>query len=131
MRRRAAARRGTKGTGGSILAWLGKLFGRGNRDSGGAATTQEKPKVSDNEGGTALRPEGAPAAPAPRQVAADFSSFQAGDVIAEAYEVRQVLAGGMGVVYIARHREWQMDVAVKVPYRRRIPLPAHLGGTHA
>ena len=42
--------------------------------------------------------------------------WRQGDVIAELYEVCDVIrTGGMGVVYRARHRAWDVDLAVKVP----------------
>ena len=41
---------------------------------------------------------------------------QAGDVIVDQYEVKQVFQGGaMGLVYRVHHRVWDEDIAVKSP----------------
>lgn len=42
--------------------------------------------------------------------------WEAGDIILNKYEVRQVFkGGGMGLVYRAYHREWDMELAIKSP----------------
>lgn len=42
--------------------------------------------------------------------------WRVGEVIADLYEVREVItSGGMGVVYRVHHRGWNVDLAVKSP----------------
>lgn len=42
-------------------------------------------------------------------------NWNVGDVILDLYEVEEVFAGGMGLVYRVHHREWNVDLAVKSP----------------
>jgi len=41
--------------------------------------------------------------------------WQAGDVILDTYEIEAVISGGMGHVYIAHHKNWNVKVAIKSP----------------
>ena len=41
--------------------------------------------------------------------------WQPGDVILDTYEVEDVISGGMGHVYIANHKNWNVKLAVKSP----------------
>lgn len=46
----------------------------------------------------------------------DEFPWNIGDVVDEKYEVREIIGrGGMGIVYKVRHREWNIDLAVKMP----------------
>jgi hypothetical protein len=63
--------------------------------------------------------------PSGRAVADVPLVWRPGDVILGLYEVIAVAGtGGMGVVYRVRHRDWQMDLAVKVPQPGNDP-PGH------
>lgn len=54
-------------------------------------------------------------------------SWQLGDVIADLYEIREVIGtGGMGVVYRVWHRGWQVELAVKTPRAQLLDSPAHV-----
>jgi len=44
--------------------------------------------------------------------------WRCGDVVLELYEVKEKLAGGMGLVYRIRHRGWNVELAVKSPSLR-------------
>lgn len=55
----------------------------------------------------------------------DRGGWTPGDVVLGTYEVYDVRAGGMGVVYRVRHREWDVDLAVKEP--RAEVLRTHRG----
>ncbi|MBY8860543.1 protein kinase [Nocardia sp. CA2R105] len=56
-------------------------------------------------------------------------SWQPGDVIADRYEVRDVVrTGGMGVVYRVWHREWQVELAVKTPRPELLDSARHVRG---
>ena len=41
--------------------------------------------------------------------------WQPGDVILDTYEVEDVISGGMGHVYIANHKSWNVKLAIKSP----------------
>jgi serine/threonine protein kinase len=41
--------------------------------------------------------------------------WQKGDVILDRYQVEDVKMGGMGYVYIAKHRDWNVEMAIKSP----------------
>jgi hypothetical protein len=44
------------------------------------------------------------------------SIWQIGDVILDKYAIRAIFtSGGMGLVYRANHKDWDMDMAVKSP----------------
>jgi tRNA A-37 threonylcarbamoyl transferase component Bud32 len=45
--------------------------------------------------------------------AVEESEWQVGDVIENLYEVRDIKYGGMGAVYLIRHRRWDIMMAVK------------------
>ncbi|MFJ5774640.1 WD40 repeat domain-containing serine/threonine protein kinase [Streptomyces sp. NPDC093094] len=50
-----------------------------------------------------------------------------GEVVLGVYEVREVIrTGGMGLVHRVRHREWDVDLAVKTPRPERVASPADL-----
>jgi hypothetical protein len=55
--------------------------------------------------------------------------WQTGDVILDLYEVKDIYtSGGMGLVYRARHRGWNMDLVIKSP---RPGILARAGGSEA
>ena len=75
-------------------------------------------RAKEDAGGTILRGTGAEPEPAPTlaKVPVSLSSLSVGDVVADTYEIKQLLSvGGMGVMYLAYHRHWKIDVALKVP----------------
>jgi serine/threonine protein kinase len=41
--------------------------------------------------------------------------WKAGDVLLDTYEVEDVISGGMGHVYIANHKKWNVKLAIKSP----------------
>ena len=41
--------------------------------------------------------------------------YKPGDIIADRYQVEEVASGAMGWVYIARHLEWRIKMAIKSP----------------
>src|SRR5207244_1144251 len=57
-----------------------------------------------------------PVAAAPADDAEAFERWPVGSVILDLYEVKGVHeGGGMGLVYRVRHRDWDLDLAVKSP----------------
>ena len=42
-------------------------------------------------------------------------TWSVGDLVLDTFEIREVRGGGMAVVYRVRHREWDVDLAVKEP----------------
>jgi WD40 repeat protein/serine/threonine protein kinase len=42
-------------------------------------------------------------------------TWRLGHIVDGRYEVRDIVRGGMGLVYRVRHREWEVDLALKVP----------------
>ncbi|MCC6696112.1 MAG: hypothetical protein IT365_10835, partial [Candidatus Hydrogenedentes bacterium] len=47
---------------------------------------------------------------------APVKDWQEGDILLGLYQVRRLIAqGGMGNVYLVRHRGWDLDLAVKCP----------------
>ncbi|MGW2715051.1 hypothetical protein ACWC4J_39740, partial [Streptomyces sp. NPDC001356] len=47
-----------------------------------------------------------------------------GDVVLGLYEVLDVVRdGGMGLVHRVRHRDWQVELAVKTPRPERVRTP--------
>ena len=56
--------------------------------------------------------------------------WHVGDVILDRYEVKEVFTGGgMGLVYRVHHRDWTMDLAVKVPEAGILPEQQHMPKT--
>jgi len=68
-------------------------------------------------GSTVLRAVGsANAAGVQPAIAATLPDFSEGARIADIYRIKRRLgAGAMGTVYLARHEQWDLDVAIKVP----------------
>jgi WD40 repeat protein/serine/threonine protein kinase len=59
--------------------------------------------------------------------AADPAGWRVGDVVDGRYEVRQAIhSGGMGVVHRVRHREWDVELAVKSPRAGLLATPGAL-----
>ncbi|MFB7369484.1 protein kinase [Streptomyces sp. NPDC056222] len=59
-------------------------------------------------------------------------SWQRGDVVLDLYEVLDVLdGGGMGLVHRVRHREWNTELAVKVPRPELVATTAGRTGFEA
>ncbi|MCM2257353.1 MAG: protein kinase, partial [Vicinamibacteria bacterium] len=89
-----------------------------------AATTPEAPLATTPEAPLATTPEGplptTPESPAvPRLAPPPADGWRVGDVVLGLYEITAVLGqGGMGRVYKARHRGWDLDLAVKSPLPR-------------
>jgi hypothetical protein len=55
-----------------------------------------------------------------------LDAWQPGEVILGRYEVKELLGeGGMGRVYRVRHREWDIDLAVKCPKPRYFQSQEH------
>jgi WD40 repeat protein/serine/threonine protein kinase len=78
-----------------------------------AATTPEVPAATTPEVVAATTPEGPPPTTSEPRSGADW---QVGDVVLGLYEITAILGqGGMGRVYKARHRGWDLDLAVKTP----------------
>lgn len=49
------------------------------------------------------------------------TDWKIGDIIDSRYEVKSIIGrGGMGVVYRVHHREWDLDLAVKMPLLRLV-----------
>jgi WD40 repeat protein/serine/threonine protein kinase len=53
-------------------------------------------------------------------------TWSVGDLVLDTYEVREVREGGMAVVYRVRHREWNVDLAVKEPREQVLGTPRGL-----
>ncbi|MCL4821608.1 MAG: protein kinase [Vicinamibacteria bacterium] len=78
-----------------------------------AETTPEVPVATTPEAVAATTPEGPPPTTAEPRSGADW---RVGDVVLGLYEITAILGqGGMGRVYKARHRGWDLDLAVKTP----------------
>jgi WD40 repeat protein/serine/threonine protein kinase len=81
-----------------------------------AKPSNEKPKAS----GTELRqqvPEQNASEMAERQDwdIKQLKTWKKGDVILDTYTVENILAGGMGYIYIANHKDWHVKMAIKSP----------------
>ena len=53
-----------------------------------------------------------------KALAAFSDEFSVGDIIENLYEVRDIKQGGMGAVYVVRHRRWNSMMAVKSLLKR-------------
>lgn len=61
------------------------------------------------------------------RVGQDDGLWRVGEVIAELYEVREVIrSGGMGVVYRVWHRGWNAELAIKSPRPAMLKSPVQL-----
>lgn len=77
-------------------------------------------------GGTVLRASDA----APKPVGASSAQrsipyFSVDDWIADTYEVKRIVEGGMGTVYVCYHDRWKVDLVVKVPKEDVLSDPEH------
>jgi WD40 repeat protein len=87
------------------------------------APTLPKPE----RGGTVIRPA-PPVAQAPQPLSPTLSTptFSQGDRIANTFVIQRALGeGGMGVVYLAHHESWNLDVVLKVPKQEILADPQH------
>ena len=118
-----------------IFSRLKTLFKRGSakqssnaaRSRRSARASRESQKVVGNatELRTVLRTALNPMSPeltalqmAERQDWSDnrqLRAWQQGDIILDTYAVEDVMAGGMGYVYIAEHKNWNVKMAIKSP----------------
>ena len=116
------------------MSFLSNLFGRSKKnlhDSLSPATPEEKPLPEPIRGGTTLRKQ-EDGSPEPQKKAgpelsalemAERQSWQVkslpvwkpGEKILGLYRVEDVLEGGMGRVYIAHHKNWNIKLAIKSP----------------
>ncbi|WP_062992063.1 protein kinase domain-containing protein [Nocardia anaemiae] len=56
-----------------------------------------------------------------------MTEWRAGDVVADLYEVREVIeSGALGLVYRVWHRGWNAELAVKVPRPELLDSPSHV-----
>lgn len=53
-----------------------------------------------------------------------FSTFAKGDILADLYRIDDIKAGGMGYVYIAKHQQWGVKLAIKSPNELMLSDPA-------
>ena len=53
-----------------------------------------------------------------------FSTFAKGDILADLYQIDDIKAGGMGYVYIAKHQQWGVKLAIKSPNELMLSDPA-------
>jgi serine/threonine protein kinase len=96
------------------MNWLDKLKGKiGRPDGPPPQGEQTPPQPPDRElGGTVLR-AGMKSGPT---LAESGVRFQPNDEVTADLQIKGLLgSGGMGEVYLARQRLWDVDVAVKVP----------------
>lgn len=50
--------------------------------------------------------------------------WRPGDVILDLYEVEKIITtGGMARIYVTRHRDWNVKVAIKSPTEASLPIP--------
>src|SRR5687767_2469853 len=78
------------------------------------AATWQKPAGSS---GTILRnPGAAPESVMVHSAHPSVPRFSVGDRIADTYQVKRVIQGGMATVYVAHHDGWNLDLAIKVPH---------------
>lgn len=97
------------------MNWLRKLF---QEDAAAGATVLRAPAEA---GATVLRPE----EPEPPADADEPVAFPLAERLPPAYSVRRVLGmGGMGAVLLAHHREWDIEVVLKVPRPEILDDPA-------
>jgi len=115
------------------LSLFTKLFGKGKKKLNlqvtkvGEKESESKPK---DTGTTLRKPEESPAPPqkkeGPELTALEMAhrkdwevktlpTWKPGDVIMDTYEVEDMIPGGMGHVYIAYHKKWNVKVAIKSP----------------
>lgn len=50
----------------------------------------------------------------------NLKTWQKGDLILETYLVEEIIAGGMGCVYIAKHEDWSVKMAIKAPNEKML-----------
>ena len=115
------------------MSFLTKLFGKPKKeliDTGNEPGKKELPPESGPTG-TVLRDQTEPTRatekkPGPEVTAPEIAEkqqwevktlpvWQNGDVILDTYEVEEVISGGMGHVYIANHKNWNVKLAIKSP----------------
>lgn len=102
------------------------IFGKNETSIDNSATAREtlrKPDLpSGPKGATALRQEEASSAP-DAWVGKIVPVFQAGDLIFDTYEVKEVKSGGMGNVYIVQNTYDKQMLAIKAPNQMMLSHP--------
>jgi serine/threonine protein kinase len=114
------------------MSFLLKFFGKSKKnlpENLSLSTPAEKPLPEPARGGTTLRKQ--EDAPPERKAGPELSALEMaerqswevkrlpvwgkGDEILGLYRVEDVLEGGMGRVYIAHHKSWNVKLAIKAP----------------
>src|SRR6516225_4763322 len=97
-------------------------LGLPQRQSTDPPTTLRKPAG----GATVLRQHQAAAEPvntaSPKLSVPRFAPSQ---LIADSYQVNQVIEGGMSTVYLTHHLRWNLDLVVKIPHQVILADPDH------
>jgi serine/threonine protein kinase/WD40 repeat protein len=118
------------------MGWLDRLR-RGRRERGasipdgarppGSSPSEPAPtRAKQGAGRSVPRKGSATPEPAPTLAKPPLSSppFSEGSVVADTYEIKKLLGeGGMGAVYLAHHKGWDIDLALKVPKQEVVADP--------
>jgi WD40 repeat protein/serine/threonine protein kinase len=84
-------------------------------------------ECSKDSGTLIDQPEEKPALP--ESAGESAPGWRAGEVVLDLYEIKDIFtSGGMGLVYRARHRSWNIDLVIKSP---RSEIVARAGGSKA
>ena len=114
------------------MSFIKSLFGKSKPGKGEISAKKTARDEPDRKSmGTILRRPDEVAPPTKKKAGAELTAlemaekqdwevktlpvWQPGDVILDTYEVEDVISGGMGHVYIANHRNWNVKLAIKSP----------------
>ena len=89
------------------------------KQAGAAAMTWAPPGAS----GTVVRVSDGGPDPEVHQARPAIPRFSVDDRIADTYQVKRVIEGGMGTVYVCYHERWKVDLVVKVPQEKFLADP--------
>ena len=101
------------------MSWIDRILRKDRHHASDAATLAKL-----EGGGTILRRQTVPLVDGVETASA--LDFGVGARVADTFVVKRLLgAGGMGVVYLAHHERWSLDVVLKVPNDMILADPAN------